>query len=453
MSTIVRVMMAVISIGSPALADEKMVIPRWPQFRGEAARGIADEIPAPIDWNVDDGTRIRWKTPIPGLGYSSPVIWGDRLFITTAVNTKDDRPEVKVGLYGNIESIDEPEEHSFRVLCLDRGTGRILWDQEACRAIPRVKRHRKSSHANSTPATDGTHLLAFFGSEGMYCYNMEGKLLWKKDFGLLDSGYFAVPDAQWGFGSSPVIHDGRVIIQCDVQQNSFLAAFDVRTGAELWRSQRKDVPTWSTPTVYVGEPRSQVVVNGLKHIGGYDLATGKEIWRLRGGGDIPVPTPVVAGELIYITNAHGSMAPIYAIKTGAKGRIKLNSTEATHPQVAWWNDRGGNYMQTPIVYRRLLYCCRDNGVLSCFDAVTGETKYRERLVSGTGFTASGVASAGRLYFTSEEGEVFVVRAGPEFERLAMNNLNEVCMATPAVVDGHLYFRTVGHVIAVGGENR
>lgn len=451
MSTSLRVMIAALSIGSIAVGDDEKGVPTWPQFRGPSACGIADGKPTPLEWNVQDGTRIRWKTPIPGLGYSSPVIWGDRIFITTAVNAKEERPEVKVGLYGNIESIDEPAEHSFRVMCLDRDTGRILWDKEACREVPRVKRHRKSSHANSSPATDGRHVVAFFGSEGLYCYNMKGKLLWKKDLGLLDSGYFAVPDAQWGFGSSPVIHDGRVIIQCDVQKNSFLAALDIRTGKELWRTPRKDVPTWSTPTVHVGTTRSQVIVNGLKHIGGYDLTSGKELWRLRGGGDIPVPTPVVAGKLVYITNAHGPMAPVYAIKTDAKGRLKLDSTEATHPHVAWWNDRGGNYMQTPIVYRGLLYCCRDNGVLSCYDAITGENKYRERLVSGTGFTASGVAADGKLYFTSEEGEVFVVRAGPEFERLAMNELGEVCMATPAVVEGNLYFRTVGHMIAVGGD--
>jgi outer membrane protein assembly factor BamB len=430
-------------------ASEKNA-PNWPQFRGTQARGVADGYAAPIEWSVADGTNVVWRTPIAGLGYSSPVIWGDKLFVTTAVNTKADDSQVKVGLYGDIESLDEPQPHSFRVICLDRHSGKVLWDQQARKAVPKVKRHAKSSHANATPATEGRHVVASFGSEGLYCYDMNGTRLWKKDLGLLDSGYYVVPDAQWGFASSPVIHDGRVIVQCDVQKDSFLAALDVKTGEEIWRVKRNEVPTWSTPTVHVEGGRSQENVNGIKHIGGYDLATGKVLWRLRGGGDIPVPTPVVADGLVYITNAHGMMAPVYAIKTSAKGRIKLDSAGATDPHVAWWADRAGNYMQTPVAYRGLLYCCRDNGVLTCFDAATGEQKYRERLESGTGFTASGVAADGKLYFTSEEGEVFVIRAGPDFERLAKNELGEVCMATPAVCEGTLFFRTRGHVVAIAG---
>lgn len=421
---------------------------RWPQFRGPQASGVGEGQTTPITWNVAKGTNIAWKTPIAGLGYSSPVIWDDQLFITTAVNTELDKVEVKVGLYGNIESLDEPESHSFRVLCLDRRTGKVLWDKEACKGVPKVKRHAKSSHANSTPATDGKHLVAFFGSEGLYCYDMQGKLLWKKDLGLLDSGFYMVPDAQWGFASSPIIHDGRVIVQCDVQKNSFLAALDIKTGDEVWITPRNEVPTWSTPTVDTSDGRTQVIVNGFKHIGGYDFTTGKELWRLRGGGDIPVPTPVVSNGLVYITNAHGSMAPVYAIKTAASGRIRLATSDAKDKNVAWWSDRTGIYMQTPIVHDGLLYCCRDNGVLTCYDAKTGEQKYRERLESGTGFTASAVAADDLLYFTSEEGEVFVVRAGKTFEKLAKNDLGEVCMATPAIAGDTLFFRTNGHVFAV-----
>lgn len=426
--------------------------PSWPSFRGPAARGIADGRPPPTAWDVDKGVNIRWKTPLPGLGYSSPVIWGDRLFITTAVRNEGES-RVKVGLYGDITPLDEPVEHSWRVICLDRSNGKLLWQQDAHKGVPKVKRHPKSSHANSTPATDGNRVVAFFGSEGLYCYDMHGKLIWKKDFGLLDSGYYVAPDAQWGFGSSPIIHDGKVIVQCDVQQNSFVAAFDAADGREIWRTPRDEVPTWSTPTVHVESGRAQVICNGFKRIAGYDLATGRELWKLRGGGDIPVPTPVVADGLIYITNAHGMMAPIYAIRTTAAGTLSVAEGRKGREHVAWWSDRRGNYMQTPLAVDGLLYCCMDNGVLTVLDAKSGDQKYRERLAAGTGFTASGVAAAGRLYFTSETGDVFVLKAGPGYELLNRNTLGEVCMATPAIVDGMLYFRTQGHVIAIGEQGR
>lgn len=212
-----------------------------------------------------------------------------------------------------------------------------------------------------------------------------------------------VPAAQWGFASSPVIHEGVVVVQCDVQKGGFLAAFDINDGRELWRSPRSDVPTWSTPTIHRGGGRTQVIVNGYKHIGGYDFRTGKELWRLTGGGDIPVPTPVVAHGLVFITNAHGRMAPIYAVRLGAQGDISLKDTEETNAHVAWSTRRHGGYMQTPIVYGHHLYVCRDNGILSCCEARTGKRLYQERLGTGrTGFTASPVAADGKLYFTSEE---------------------------------------------------
>ena len=238
--------------------------------------------------------------------------------------------------------------------------------------------------------------------------------MWKKDFGALDSGFFMAPEAQWGFASSPIIHNGRVIVQADVQKGSFVAAFDVRTGKELWRTPRADVPTWSTPAVVNMNGRDQVIVNGWKHIGGYDLETGKEVWRMTGGGDIPVPTPIVAHGLVFITNAHGKMAPIYAIKPTATGDISLKEGETSNAHIAWSYLRDGGYMQTPIVVGDILYVCRDNGVLSAFDAKTGVRHYQARLGDGrTGFSASAVAAGGRIYFTSEDGDVYVVKAGTD----------------------------------------
>jgi outer membrane protein assembly factor BamB len=293
--------------------------------------------------------------------------------------------------------------------------------------------------------------VAFFGSEGLYCYDLQGNLRWKKDLGVLDSGFFQVPEAQWGFASSPVLYDNKVLVQCDIQKGSFIAAFDLRDGREIWRTPRGDVPTWSTPTVFrgSGSGRAQVVVNGWKHIGGYDVATGKELWRLTGGGDIPVPTPVVGHGLIFITNAHGRMSPIYAIRADASGDISLTGDATASRHIAWSQTRGGAYMQTPLVYGDYLYNCRDNGVLSCYQATTGKRVYEERLGTGrTGFTASSVAADGKLYFTSEEGEIFVVKAGPVFQVLSVNTMGEICMATPALSQGALFFRTQGHLVAI-----
>jgi len=421
----------------------------WPRFRGPHARGVAEGHATPTTWDLESGKGVLWKTPIPGLAPSSTIVWGDSVFVTSAVNTEGGS-FLKVGLYGSIDPVPDEPVHRFVVYRIDRKTGTILWERTAHEGVPRRPRHPKSTLANPTPATDGERVVAFFGSEGLYCYDLEGQLLWKKDFGPLDAAFFVAPDAQWGFASSPIIHDGVVYIQCDVLNDPFLAAFDLETGDEIWRTPRDDVPTWSTPTVHETGDRTLLLANGWKHAGGYDAATGKEVWRLGGGGDIPVPGPVVAHDLVFLTNAHGSDSPIYAIRVGAQGDISLGDGETSNDHIAWSIPRGGAYMQTPLVYGDFLYNCRDNGVLSVYDAKTGDRKYQQRLGGGGGgFTASPVAADGKVYFTSEDGDVYVVRAGPQYELLATNALDEVTMASPAISEGTLYFRTRTHLIAIG----
>lgn len=420
----------------------------WPSFRGDSARGIAEGYPTATTWNADESKNILWKTAIPGLGHSSPIIWGNRVFVTTAISGQA-KDELKVGLYGDIASVNDDTEHQWVIYCLDKGTGKIVWQRTACKGVPKVKRHTKSTHANCTMATDGRNLVASFGSEGLYCYDLKGDLRWKKDLGLLDSGYYEVPEAQWEYASSPLIHDGKVIVQCDVQKGSFLAAFSLKDGSETWRTPRDDVPTWSSPSAYRDGNRDLIAVNGYKHAGGYDARTGHEVWRLTGGGDIPVPTPLVAGDLIFIMNAHGAMSPIYAVRTKAAGDISLKGDQRSNDFIAWSVPRGGAYMQTPMVYGGYLYSCQINGILSCYEVTTGKRLYQERLGTGrTGFTASPVAANGMVYFTSEEGDVYIVKAGPEFKVLATNPMGEVCMATPAISEGTLFFRTQGHLVAV-----
>jgi outer membrane protein assembly factor BamB len=316
--------------------------------------------------------------------------------------------------------------------------------------VPKIKRHTKATHANSTLATDGERLVAFFGSEGLHAYDLKGGRLWKKDLGVLDAGFFAVPEAQWETGSSPVLHDGLVVVQADVQKGSFLAAFDAKTGAERWRTPRADVPTWGTPTVHVVDGRARVVVNGWKHIGGYDLATGREVWRMTGGGDIPVPTPVVHDGLVFITNAHGKAAPVYAIRETARGDVTLAEGATQNAHVAWSHARDGGYMCTPLVYRGLVYIVKYNGVLSVYDAKTGERKYQERLGGGTSaFTASPVAADGKVYLANEDGQVLVLKAGPAFEVVATNDMGAPVLATPAISEGRLIFRTASELVAIG----
>lgn len=266
----------------------------------------------------------------------------------------------------------------------------------------------------------------------------------------MDAGFFRVKSAQWGFASSPIIHDGKAIVQCDVQTNSFIAAFDLKDGREIWKTARTDVPTWSAPTVAESGGRKILLANGWHHIGGYDFATGKEIWKLDGGGDIPVPTPIVAGELVYFTSAHGSSRPMRAIRLDAKGDITPAEVGGTNASIVWAHARSGNYMQTPIAVGEFVFGCADNGVLTCFEAKSGEIRFSERLAPGNeGFTASPVSDGRNLFFSSENGNVFVVPAKAEFSITATNKLVETCMATPALVDGVLLFRTREHLLAIG----
>lgn len=451
-STLLAPPIIALLLAAPAGAETKAPRPGadWPSFRGVRAAGVADGFPAPTDWNVPEGKNVVWKTDLPGLGHSSPIVWGDRVYVTTAIAVSGAAQDLRVGLYGDIQSVPGDEEMKWDLLALDKRTGKIVWQKTLHQGKPAVRRHTKATHANATAATDGERLAVMLGSEGLHVLDMDGKPLWKKDFGKLDSGFFMVPEAQWGFASSPVLHDGKLIVQADVQQGSFLAAFDAKTGAELWKTERQDVPTWSSPTVVDEGGAPQVVVNGFKHLGGYELATGKPRWWMKSSGDIPVPTPITGGGLIYFASAHGPGSPILAVKTSASGDINLPEGQTQSQHIAWSYKKGGPYMQTPLLYGDLLYVCKDAGVLTVYQAATGEQVYQQRLAGGqTGFTASAVAADGKLYFTAETGEVFVVKAGPAFELIGKNELGDETLATPAVSEGRLYFRTQGSLVAVG----
>lgn len=425
----------------------------WPQYRGVHASGLDDSTPLPTKWNVDAGENIRWQTPIAGLSHASPIVWGDRVYVATAVSATG-KADLKVGLYGDINAAKDDAAHQWRLLALDKSTGKVLWDVLGHESTPKVARHTKATHCNSTPATDGKHIVAIFGSEGLFCFSaQDGKLLWKKDLGPMDSGYFQMPSAQWGFASSPIIHDGKVVVLCDVQKGSFLATFNIADGKEVWRTARTDVPTWSTPAIVEAAGRKQIVVNGWHHTGGYDFATGRELWKLDGGGDIPVPTPLSKGDLIYFTSGHGRSRPMRAIRANATGDITPDNSDWKHPSIAWNHDRRGTYMQTPIIVGNLIYGCLDNSTLTCFDTATGEVRYSERLTASNteGFTSSPVSDGRHLFFTSEMGNVHAVPVGEKFSIATITPLGETCLSTPAISDGAMFFRTRSKLIAVGGR--
>jgi outer membrane protein assembly factor BamB len=419
----------------------------WPQFRGPQACGLDTNAAAPVTWDVEKHENIRWQATVPGLAHSSPIIWGDRVYVTTAV--RPGKAELKVGLYGDIKSAEDTDSHQWRLLAFEKRSGKPAWDKLGYEGSPRTKRHPKSSHCSSSPATDGKRIVAIFGSEGLFCFDMEGKIVWKKDLGPMDSAFFAVPSAQWGFASSPVIYEDKVVVLCDVLTNSFLAVYALADGNELWKTPRTDVPTWGTPTVARVGDQAQILVNGWHHIGAYDFKTGKEIWKLDGGGDIPVPTPIMGNGLAYFTSGHGRYRPIRGIRLDSKGDITPEAVAKTNSSIAWVQARG-NYMQTPILIGEQVFACYDTGVLSCLDAKDGSIGFSERIGSGSeGFTASPVSDGRHLYFTSEVGNVYVANVSTNLSIIATNALGETCMASPAISDGTLFFRAREHLIAVG----
>ncbi|HRI16759.1 MAG TPA: PQQ-binding-like beta-propeller repeat protein [Verrucomicrobiota bacterium] len=427
----------------PVAADSN-----WPQFRGPSGRGISEEV-LPQTWNLERGENVRWQTPIPGLGHASPIIWSNRVYVATAVRPGA-KSELKTGIYGAGESYVEKEPHQWRLLCLDLADGTVLWDQLAHEAVPRQQRHTKASHCNSTPATDGQHLVAILGSEGLFGFDLEGRRIWRRDLGKMDAGPWDVPDLQWSFASSPILYDGRVFVQCDVLSEQFLAAYDVTDGREVWRTPRKEVANWCTPALALNE--GQIVLNGWKEVAGYDLKNGKRLWWLGGGGDIPVPAPLVVDGMAFFTSAHGKYRPLRAVRLDARGDVTPPRVEDTNAAVVWCHPRLGSYMQTPIVIGSNLWSCDWQGVLTCGDASTGKLHYSERLgTGGQGFTASPIAAKGRLYFADEGGRVYVVAAQEKFEVLATNQLGDACLATPAASGGTLLFRTPEKVVAFSAK--
>jgi outer membrane protein assembly factor BamB len=434
--------------GAIDLGSEAASTPlNWPSFRGPDGTGVADGQQPPVAWDLKAGRNVRWKTPIPGLGHSCPIIWGNRVFVSTAISG-DPNPKIRIGNYGDVDSVNDTTKHTWKVLCLDRDSGQVLWTRTAHEGVPKIKRHLKGSQANCTPATDGRHVIACFGSEGLYCYDFAGNLLWKRDLSTLDSSFAIDREYEWGFGNSPMIHEGLVILQCDLSRDSFIAAFSVEDGAKVWSTPRDEIPSWSSPVVWRNHERVEIVTNAAQYARSYDPKTGSELWRLAKKSEVTIPTPVCGKDLVYITSGNRPIQPIFAIKPGAAGDISLKEQEDKNAHIVWSKMRGGPYMPTPILYGPYFYTCSNSGILTCYEANTGKEIYKKRMGIGS-YTASPVAADGRLYFASEQGEVRVVKAGPVFELLAVNSVDDYVMATPAISNGSLFVRSQHFLISLG----
>jgi len=428
---------AVAGSGAPAAADSN-----WPQWRGPEGTGISAERNLPEDWA--ENKNVRWKTPLPGKGHSSPIVWGKRVFVTTAIEGAA-VPGAKAVTHNmggqewkHPDSVGADRKHTFKVIALDRDTGKVVWEQTAWEGTPYDDRHRKSSYAASTPATDGQRVYAFFGAEGLYAYDYNGKLAWKADIGKLGT-------VGMGTGTSPVLFQNLVIVQADEEdgKNSSIVALDKKTGKEVWRTPRKVQVSWATPLLVNTGKRTELIASGTESVISYDPATGKELWRSKGVESNAIPSPVAtSGRDMVVVSAGFPAKVAYAIKLGAAGELK-------DTDIVWKYAKGTAYVPSPILYGDYLYLLTDKGVMTCLDARTGEVKYEGgRVPVPATFTASPVAFDGKILLTSEDGDTFVIKAGPKHEVLRTNSLGEPVYASPAVAGGKLFIRAEKHLYAI-----
>lgn len=426
----------------------KTIVARpWPQFRGSGSSGVADGQGAPFSWNLEKGEGLRFKTPIPGLALASPIIWGDRIYIATAV-PKEGKNEFNNDKYHDMKPVEDRDEHSFRLYALDT-RGQIVWEREVFRGPPGALRHIKSSQANSTPVTDGEKVVVLFGAVGkLATFNKDGKLLWQVELGPLDSTDPPSGTVGWGHASSPILVGRQVIVQADLHRNGFLASFDLDSGKELWRTPRQDLSSWATPNVIRSAAGEELVVNATT-IRGYDAQNGKELWRLGPNSEVVVSTPQIGEDLIYVTAGYPPVRPVYAIRPGQRGDLSLPAGTSTSASIAWSHQRGGTYIPSPILYRGYFHTCNNNGIFATYDAKKGDLLSTQRLSqSGMAVTASLLAADGRIFVFTEDGTALVLSSGPEPALLGTYTVGEPVMATPAISGGLMVVRTLDHVIGI-----
>jgi outer membrane protein assembly factor BamB len=413
----------------------------WPQFRGAESLGISDNSQLPDHWSPTEG--VAWKTDIPGRGWSSPIVWGDRIFLTTCVNLGDEEAPKK-GLYFGGERKDPPKsEHQWKVYCLDLKSGKILWEQLAHQGIPSTTIHIKNSYASETPVTDGQRVYAYFGNVGVFCYDLDGKPLWKKELEPHKMRY------GWGTAASPVLHGERLFIVNDNDEDSYLLALNVRTGDELFRVPREEKSNWSTPYIWKHKARTELITTGTNKNRSYDLE-GKLLWEFGGMSSITIALPYAKDDLLYISSGYvlDKLKPLYAIRPGASGDISLEPEKTSNDSIAWSQPTAGPYNPTSVLYGDQIYVLYDQGFFASYDAKTGEEIYKkQRIPDGKAFTTSPWAYENKIFCLNEDGVTFVIGAGKEFNILYTNTLAEddMSMATPAMVGDRLLVRTAARI--------
>jgi outer membrane protein assembly factor BamB len=397
--------------GVRMVADEGEGAKYWPRWRGPSGQGLGSGNGYPDTWSPTQN--VVWKTPVPGSGNSSPIVWGDRIFLTTA--------------YDNGRRLS--------VVAFNRANGQRLWEAFAPEGKAGYGNHYKNGYASATPATDGQRVYASFGARGLLAVDLAGKVVWHHDLGRMD--------AYHGTAGSPLLYKDRLILYQDQFNDSFIAAFDTRTGRELWRTRRDAQVGWGTPiAVRVGD-HDEIIVNSQWTVRAYNPETGAELWNCRGTTDEVIPTPVVGYGMVFCSS--GRAGPTIAIRPGGKGDV-------TKTHVAWTSPRGSPFVPSPILYGEHLYMVNDMAsIVTCLDAMTGKVLWQSRLgvAQREGFSASPVAVDGKVFFTNDEGETFVLKAGPTFELLRVNKLDEGTLATPALVGGRWYIRTDRNLWAIG----
>ena len=414
----------------------------WPQWRGPDGNGVTTAPNMVIEWGPDKN--IKWKTPVPGRGHSSPIVWDNYIFLTTAIEGEaipNAKGPMRVEDYGpsgvHPDGIGVDHKQTLKVLAYNANTGKLLWERTAFDGQVFDYRHRKASYASPTAATDGKVVVAYYGPEGVYAYDFKGKLLWKQDVGKLGG-------ASVGTSASPLIYKNLVIVQCDADlvKNSFIVAFDTKTGKEVWRAIRDEFVGWASPTLAPNGNSTELLTSGMKSIVAYDPATGKELWRTKGLESNAVPTPVYGNGMAFIVSGYPTKIT-YAVKLGSKG--SLNESD-----LAWKYAKGSAYVPSPIAYGNYLYLMTDRGILTALDAKTGAVAYEGgRLPVPATFTASPVAFGGNIFLTSEDGDTFVIKAGPKYEIIGTNALDEPVYASPAVAGGRIYMRGERNLYAIG----
>ena len=434
-SIVVVALLVLVPVGAASAGDQSDTY--WPQWRGPLQTGVAPKAKPPLEWS--ETKNVAWKVEIPGKGSATPVIWGDRIFVLTAIPTEvrgaapsapePDPPPGASGRRRGPRGITPKFAQQFAILCISRKDGKVVWQRELREELPHEGTHMTGTWASSSATTDGERVYAFFGSRGLYALDMDGELLWEKDFGDMTI------KLAFGEGSSPALHDGRLVVNWDHEGDSFIVALDAKTGDELWRKSRDEPTSWATPLVVEWDGKAQVVSSATNRVRSYDLATGELLWETSGMTANVIPSPVHSDGLVYLTSGFRGNALLAVRLAEARGDI------TDTPAIAWSYDRDTPYVPSPLLYGDQLYFLKSNdGILSAFDARTGGRHYGTRLEGVPNVYASPLGAAGRVYVAGREGAVAVIRSGPEFELLAVNQLDDGFDASPVAVDGELYLR-------------